>query len=79
MPLGARLHYISIRSYVISHSYISDAFHPKGVYHFNLLGLEIAATFPRLVATAISGGFCNGHYYFTGFSEYFVVNSSWSR
>lgn len=43
------------QSNVLSHS-AQYRFHPKGVYRFNLPGLEIAATFPRLVVTAISGG-----------------------
>ena len=43
------------KTHVISHSALYR-FHPKGVYRFNLLGLEIAAILPCLVVTAISDG-----------------------
>ena len=55
-PQGDRLHTHIFKTHVISHSALYIGFHPKGIYRFNLLGLEIAAILPRLVVTAISDG-----------------------
>jgi len=45
------------------------AFLPKRIYHFAKLGRKIAATFPRLVVTAMSGGLV----IFTFLCEFFLL------